>query len=113
MQSKNNINHNSIVFHAPTVGGKILARFDCPAHKFLFPADKGGTDEEEGEEGEGDDQRIMVLNHSRHYKVSYIYISCQYCRVNPYRIARNFPSPTFSQMAKAKAVAGSPITISL
>lgn len=40
-------------------GGKILAKFDCPAHKFLYP---NGKEVEE-------EQRIMVLNHSKHYRV--------------------------------------------
>lgn len=38
-----------------------MAKFDCPAHEFLYPND-------EKEEVEEEDQRIMVLSHSKHYK---------------------------------------------
>lgn len=40
-------------------GGKILARFDCPAHKFLFP---------ESDPGE-DNLRRLKLEYSRRYYV--------------------------------------------
>ena len=48
-------------------GGRILARFDCPAYKFLFPDDKGATHKDD--DGGDDGQRTLVLNHSRQYKV--------------------------------------------
>ena len=40
-------------------GGKILAKFDCPAHDFLFP---------DNDAGQGT-KRTIVLDHARHYKV--------------------------------------------
>lgn len=45
-------------------GGKILARFDCPAHKFLFPG---------GNKAEDDEHRILILNQARHYRVMATY----------------------------------------
>ena len=58
--SKNFLNYG-IVFTVVYLGGKILARFETPAHRFLFP---------EVPPAKGELQQIQ-LNKSRKYQVSW------------------------------------------